>query len=154
MGGNDEFGMWLFSTAMGAGGTRELVPMGRRSQSQDAALGDVRRQVVPSGDTPLYRAMDAGIKAVRTSGGAVPEPLRALVVLTDGQDTVSGNVRPDVSGGTQVRVFVIAIGEATCGTSELVRVTDRTGGACFTAAADTVGQTLTTLFRTLWEKGG
>jgi hypothetical protein len=154
MGGNDEFGLWLFSTEMGGGGTRTVVSMGRRSKAQDDTLANVRSQVVPSGDTPLYRTIDAGIKAVRTSGGTGPGPLRALVVLTDGQDTASRDLRADTSGGTQARVFVIAIGEASCGTAELVRVTRDTGGACFTAAADTVGQTLTTLFRTLWEKGG
>jgi hypothetical protein len=154
MGGDDEFGLLLFSTAMGESGSRPVIPIGRRNPAQDTALADLRRQVIPTGDTPLYRAIDAGVRTVRTAGGTSRERLGAVVVLTDGLDTASGALGPDLSGGTQARVFVIAIGEASCATAELARVTQGTGGACFTASTDDVDQTLATLFRMLWERSG
>jgi len=154
MGGDDEFGLLLFSTAMGGSGSRPVIPIGRRDPAQDTTLADLRRQVVPTGDTPLYRAIDTGIGTVRASGGTSRERLGAVVVLTDGLDTASGPVGPDISGGTQARVFVVAIGEASCATAELARVTQGTGGACYTASTEDVDQTLATLFRTLWERSG
>jgi uncharacterized protein with von Willebrand factor type A (vWA) domain len=152
MGGDDEFGLWLFSTAF-VGGVQRVVPLGRRTDAQDAAVDVVRTRVVPDGDTPLYRAIDAGVRTVRAPGGSDRHDLRAVVVLTDGQDTASGALRPDVSGGTQARVFVVAIGEASCGIPALAAVTSHTGGQCFTAAASTVDQKLSDLFKTLWDKG-
>jgi hypothetical protein len=139
---------------MGGTGSRPVIPIGRRDPAQDTTLADLRRQVVPNGDTPLYRAIDTGISTVRATGGTSRDRLGAVVVLTDGLDTASGPVGPDVSGGTQARVFVVAIGEASCATAELARVTQGTGGACYAASTEDVDQTLTTLFRTLWERSG
>jgi hypothetical protein len=149
MGGHDEFGLTLFSTEFGDAGTSTVIPIGPRVPAQDTVLDRIRRQVVPAGDTPLYRAIDAGIRAVR---GGPPDRLAALVVLTDGLDTASGGLTPDASGGTAARVFVVAIGEASCGTEKIVQVTRDTGGGCLTASATTVDQTLATLFRLLWER--
>jgi hypothetical protein len=152
MGGDDEFGLGLFSTAL-PDGVQMAVTLGQRANAQDAAVDNVRAQVVPNGDTPLYRAIDTGIKTVRAPGGSNRPQRRAVVVLTDGQDTASRTLRPDVSGGTRARVFVVAIGEASCGIPALAAVTSDTGGQCFTAEASTVDQTLNALFETLWDKG-
>jgi hypothetical protein len=153
MGGDDEFALWLFSTAMSPTGTRTVAPIGRLDAARATALEDVRRSVVPTGDTPLYRAIEGGIRTMRAVDRPGPEPLRAVVVLTDGQDTASGAVRPEVPPGARVRVFVIAIGEASCAVPALARVTRGSGGECLTASADNVDRTLTTLFRNLWETG-
>jgi hypothetical protein len=153
MGGEDEFGLWLFSTDVSREGWHEEVPIGRRNPAQDATLQRLRHGFTPSGDTPLYLAIDAGSKAVRGSAGTGPDRLRALVVVTDGQDTASGGLVPALDTGAGVRVFVIAIGEASCG-PVLVRLSHGTGGECLRVAATSVDQTLATLFGTLWERGG
>jgi von Willebrand factor type A domain len=149
MGGADRFGLQLFSTSV-AGGVRSVLPLGRRSAAQDRALDRVAA-LVPAGGTPLYRAIDAGGAALRAGGGVRPDQLDALVVLTDGRDTAGGDLRRTAAGGSTVRVFVIAIGEASCGVPELVRVTGATGGGCLSASAATVDQTLGALFSSLWE---
>jgi hypothetical protein len=80
------------------------------------------------------------------------ERIAGLVVLTDGNDTsgvdpagVDARVR-----GRGVRVFVIAIGEASCGAFGLRDITGHTGGACYDAATGSIGDILQNLFGLLW----
>jgi hypothetical protein len=75
----------------------------------------------------------------------------AVVVLTDGQDTQGGDLSVASTGHPPVRVFVVAIGEASCGVPQLVRVTTGTGGRCVTASVTTMEQVLGGLLDSLWE---
>jgi hypothetical protein len=52
--------------------------------------------------------------------------------------------------GKGVRVFVVAIGEATCGTQSLRDITAHSGGACYDAGLDSVDDVLAELFGLLW----
>ncbi|WP_281899518.1 trypsin-like peptidase domain-containing protein [Micromonospora humidisoli] len=155
LGVRDEVGVWTFSTAYpGAAGRPR--PVGPADPARDAALLARLRRTVPSGDTPLHRTIDDGVRELRRPGD--PEGyLRALVVLTDGRDTASGDLVPRLDGQPPVRLYVLAVGEASCAD----RVRDRalrqaarsTGGECREVAAETIDQRLTELFAQLWEKG-
>ncbi|WP_088978090.1 trypsin-like peptidase domain-containing protein [Micromonospora coxensis] len=156
LGGRDEVGVWAFSTAH-RGSVARLREVGRADPARDAALLDRLRRTVPAGDTPLYRAIDAAVREVRRRGDPRDEHLRAVVVLTDGRDTASGELTPQLDGDPPVRLYVIAVGEASCDDRlrgrTLRQTTLATGGACVPAAAGTVDRALAGLFRQLWEKG-
>ncbi|SCG51787.1 Trypsin-like peptidase domain-containing protein [Micromonospora halophytica] len=156
LGGRDEVGVWAFSTAH-RGAVARLREVGRADPARDAALLDRLRRTVPAGDTPLYRTIDAAVREVRRRGDRHDEHLRAVVVLTDGRDTASGALVPRLDGDPPVRLYVIAVGEASCDdrlrARTLRQTTLATGGACVQAAAGTVDRALAGLFRQLWEKG-
>jgi Ca-activated chloride channel family protein len=92
----------------------------------------------PAGNTPQYRAIQAGVQAVGPGG--------VLVVLTDGVNNVD-QVNLDAVGQSGVRVLVLAFGEASCDTQVLVDVTNRTGGGCRQASVDTLRSDLAELLR-------
>jgi hypothetical protein len=154
MSGRDEFGLWVFPAAGGDSGTREIVPLGRA----DAPVSGLPRKkatvdrlagIGPAGGTPLLQAVKDGVGAA--AKGAEGR-IASLVVLTDGNDT-SGAAPSEVDTavrGRGVRVFVIAIGEASCGAFALRDITAHTGGACYDAAPGAVGDVLQDLFVLLW----
>ncbi|MBM0260384.1 vWA domain-containing protein, partial [Micromonospora sp. 4G55] len=138
-------------------GERRAAAGGRGAdRARDEALVARLRRTVPAGDTPLYRTIDAAIGEVRRLGGG-DEHLRAVVVLTDGRDTASDGLVPRVEGDPPVRLYVIAVGEASCDdrvrTRTLRQTARASGGQCLQAEASTVDRALTGLFRQLWEKG-
>jgi hypothetical protein len=154
MSGRDEFGLRTFPADARGIGARQIVPLGRA----DAPVGTVpRRQaaidgltgVRPAGGTPLYQTIADGVRDVATNPD---ERIASLVVLTDGNDT-SGRQPSEVDtqiGGKGVRVFVIAIGEASCGALALQTITAHSGGACYDAGLDPVDDVLLNLFGLLW----
>lgn len=147
MGERDEFGMWVFPDVLGA---RELLSIGPgrpRRQQAEAALGGI----TPTGPTPLYRTIVDGVKIL---AGGNADAVKALVVLTDGEDYGSGLSRAQlVSGvrGSDVRVFVIAVGEASCAAQGLIDVTEQTGGTCRQTDFGGLNATLADLFTLLWK---
>ncbi|MEV6929922.1 substrate-binding domain-containing protein [Dactylosporangium sp. NPDC051485] len=155
MSGRDEFGLRVFPADGRGAGSREIVPLGRadepiggvpRARAATGGLAGVR----PAGNTPLLPAILDGVRDAGTGGPQ--ERIASLVVLTDGNDT-SGLAPAEVDGavrGRGVRVFVIAIGEASCGAFALRDVTTHTGGACYDAAPGAIGDVLQDLFALLW----
>ncbi|MFI5910738.1 substrate-binding domain-containing protein [Dactylosporangium sp. NPDC051541] len=149
MSGRDEFGLRVFP---GAG--PDIVALGRADVPVDGvprakAAVDGLAKVKPGGDTPLLPTIADG---VRDAAAGKDEQIAGLVVLTDGSDTsgvdpasIDAQVR-----GKGVRVFVIAIGEASCGAFALRDITAHTGGACYDAAPDAIGDILQDLFGLLW----
>ncbi|GAA1528099.1 substrate-binding and VWA domain-containing protein [Dactylosporangium maewongense] len=148
MSGRDEFGLRVFPADARGGGFRDLLPIGPaagRAQSAAAAMASVR----PAGGTPLLRTVADGVRDVATDPG---ERIASLVVLTDGNDTTAltpSEVDTQVRG-KGVRVFVVAIGEASCGTLALRDVIAHTGGGCYDARPDTLDDVLVALFGLLW----
>jgi hypothetical protein len=153
MSDRDEFGLWVFQ---GSGRPpRQLVPVGPggaevngvpRRDATVRALGAVR----PTGNTPLYRAI---VGATGALGPADPGRIDAVVVLTDGEDYGSGITAAAMVNAvraTGVRVFVVAIGEASCGAPALAEVTRVSAGGCVQASPGDLDAELRELFRLLW----
>ncbi|MEO3819049.1 caspase family protein [Plantactinospora sp. B24E8] len=145
MGERDEFGLLSFSTT--SGDDRVLVPVGRYTSQRAAQVRDTARRIRPAGDTPLYQALRRGAGLLRAGDD---EPLRGLVVLTDGEDT-SGRPAPTATDLAGVRVYFLALGDVACAGSALDRLADGTGGACLDTTADTVDDRLNQVFESLWK---
>ncbi|MFC5289067.1 VWA domain-containing protein [Actinokineospora guangxiensis] len=144
LGENDTVGLWTFSGR----GVAEVVPFSPRDGAR-RLVGERLREVPTGGGTPLYRAVREGVDAVDVSDGA---RVGALVVLTDGEDTF-GDKAADMLAATRdrgVRVFVLAIGETTCGDRVIADLTEQTHGGCATASPASVDNAITALFQQLW----
>ncbi len=131
----DEFGLWFLPGGTTAGHT-EAVPVGLRDAERLAAARDALARVAPTGGTPLLRGVVDGVATLTAGDGAEPDDrtgTRALVVLTDGQDTTSG-VAPDEAArtvaGRGVRVVVVALGDVRCVETGLAGLAAATGGEC------------------------
>jgi hypothetical protein len=159
MGTNDEFGLWTFPAAADGHGARKLIPIGSRDTPVGAvarkqATVDALRGIRPAGGTPLYATIVDGVHAV---SAAPNDRIRALVVLTDGEDTSSGLAAGQLVATVKdqgVRVFVVAVGEASCAGEAVRGVASATGGGCYEASFDTVRTRLAQLFSVLWEGTG
>jgi Mg-chelatase subunit ChlD len=136
------------------------VPLGRA----DVPIGGVPRakaavdglaKVRPAGNTPLLQTIADGVRDAG-AGGAQQDRIASLVVLTDGNDT-TGRAPSEVDAAVRdkgVRVFVIAVGEASCGTFGLRDIATHTGGACYDAEPGSIGNVLQDLFAQLWGSEG
>jgi Mg-chelatase subunit ChlD len=118
-----EVSLNVFSATMG------IVPVTRDS------LAGVR----PAGNTPQYRAILEGMRAVRPDG--------VLVLVTDGADNVGDIAPQQLLEQTGVRVMVLAFGEASCQAQALIDVTNKTGGSCRQAGVDSLPAELAELLR-------
>lgn len=147
LGDRDELGLWVFP---GTGGKRELVPLGpgrQQRQLVDAALPGIE----PTGPTPLYRTIVDGVGALSATDG---ESAKAVVVLTDGEDYGSGLSSAqvvDAISGKGVRVFIVAVGEASCASQELMEITQKSAGSCRQATFGDLEATLSEVFTLLWK---
>lgn len=136
LGSQDEFGLWTFSTAAEPGHV-EGVPIGLRDASRLVAAGTFLQGVRSEGDTPLYRALVDGAEEVsRTGGPDSPRAFRAVVVLTDGEDTASdigAEEAVEVADARNVRIVVVTLGEIRCASAGLIALTRSTGNRCVDA---------------------
>jgi Ca-activated chloride channel homolog len=149
LGDQDEFGIWVFrDTGFGPpeGASGALFRSGSQAAEAVAALDGLQ----PDGGTPLYRTILAGVDAI----GRDADLVTGLVVLTDGEDTDDDpDAEADLAAldrDAGVRVFVVAIGEASCRVEAIARATSRTGGECIQADFDTLEDQLAGLFGVLW----
>jgi Mg-chelatase subunit ChlD len=147
MGARDTYGLSVFSD----NAVRPLIPLGRRDkEAAAAALNAVR----PSGGTPLHQAILDSLDRV---GADDADHVSAVIALTDGEDTTSAQTRQDVVDAVRqkgIRVFVIAVGEASCAAHALTSITDASGGECRDSTTDTLGDDLAALFRRVWGGAG
>ncbi|MFI2363834.1 substrate-binding domain-containing protein [Promicromonospora sp. NPDC019610] len=155
--GSDEVGIWSFSGAAGSS-PREVLEL-TASEAARGAAPDGLATVRPEGATPLYDAIDAGTSylAGLDPDGAARRHLTALVVLTDGEnhpgagpgaeltadDLVRAARAADAAG---VRVYVVAVGEASCQVSDLQRIAAEWHGECWDSSFGELDGTLGTLF--------
>ncbi len=143
MGTKDTYGMSVFNDA----DVRPLVPLGRRDR--DTATNALAA-VTPIGGTPLHKAI---LDSADRIGANDADHISAVIALTDGEDTTSPQTRADVVEALRhkgVRVFVIAVGDASCAAHALTTITDVSGGECRDSTMDTLGDDLAALFRKLW----
>jgi Ca-activated chloride channel homolog len=149
MGGTDEFGLWAFPAGSRGPAVRPLAPLARGAPARTAAVAALRR-ARPAGSTPLFDTIAAGVAAV---GPTSLERITALVVLTDGEDNASRLTRAQLVAtvrAKEVRVFVIAVGDARCSAQALVEVTGGSGGACYDTTLHSLDERLASLFGALW----
>ncbi|GHJ48369.1 hypothetical protein Cs7R123_57110 [Catellatospora sp. TT07R-123] len=149
----DQFGLLVFSGQPGMKPVRQIRQIAPLTPLQPAAVAADLRRLWPNGDTPLYRAIAESAQVVRAAPGE-PDDLRAVVVLTDGRDT--SKPRPAaIEVPTGVRVFVLAIGEASCADQLLSDVTEGSDGDCVEVrSVDLVGAELVRMFDRLWGEDG
>ncbi|MFD4638585.1 substrate-binding domain-containing protein [Lentzea sp. NPDC058436] len=147
MGPEDTYGLSVFSDDQ----VRQLIPLGRRDKEAAAAALST---VTPAGGTPLHQAVIDSLDRVGTDDA---DHVSAVIALTDGEDTTSTQTRQDVVDAVRskgIRVFVIAVGGASCATHALTTITDASGGECRDSTADTLGDDLAELFRRVWGGSG
>ena len=153
----DQLGLWTFPAEGAPTAPRELLAItgggGPVGPDRPAVVAGALAGVRPAGSTPVLATIVGGVRALGTREPGSPDGdvIRALVVLTDGEDNASGLTGEQVLDGVTgrgVRVFVVAVGEARCG-SVLAEVARRTGGACQETTFDTVGAALDLVFGVL-----
>jgi Mg-chelatase subunit ChlD len=123
--------------------------------TRDAVRGALRR-LRAGGGTPLLRALDLGLNTLLSRPAAKPEAIRALVMVTDGRDTVGGpNPGPATARARKagVRVYVIATGSVDCSQPVLAAVTSDSGGRCM-VAEDGPETTADALTAAIWGVSG
>lgn len=115
---------------------RTDVPL-EAGSSNRAAVARAVRSLFPSGDAPVYPAIERALLDVRALGDA--DHINAVVVLSDGAGTDSGRERllrtiaaQPTTEGTSVRVFTVAYGKAA-ERSALARIAAASGGRLFRA---------------------
>jgi len=110
----------------------ELTPMSALGEKRD----DITRRVsgiVEGGDTRLYDAVQMAYEEIDANGD--PQHIRAIVVLSDGEDTASnqtlGQLVPRISAqsesGTATKIFTIAFGDRA-DRDVLRQIAEPTGG--------------------------
>jgi Ca-activated chloride channel family protein len=129
-----------------------LFNSGVAALSDLSFLADKREEVTrrvsgltEGGDTSLYDATLAAYEGLHADGD--PDHIRAVVVLSDGQDTSSSWTLPEVlemigtteEGGNAIKLFTIAYGDGA-DTSVLQRIAEATGGRLFSGDPDTINQ--------------
>jgi Ca-activated chloride channel homolog len=155
--GSDELGIWSFSGSAGSS-PRTLLDLTASEEARNEAparLGRLR----PEGHTPLYDAVDAGTSyLVDLDGdGAARRHLTAVVVLTDGENLPGDGAGADLTASdlvrsaraeaaTGVRVYVVAVGEASCQVSDLQRIAAEWDGECWDSSFGELESTLGNLF--------
>jgi hypothetical protein len=157
MGPADQFGLSVFPANASGQGVRRAIPIGSRDtrvggQPRLTATANTLAGLRAAGGTPLYAAIVDGVRTVADQSDH--DRIAAVVLLTDGEDTAGGLSPSDVLNavrGKGVRVFVVAVGEASCTGQVVAGVTAATGGACYPADFDTVDARLAQVFGLLWE---
>ena len=121
-----------------------LSPLGEKRQ-------DVLRRIsgiIEGGDTRLYDAIDTAYEALQTTGD--PAHIRAIVALTDGNDTAStltldqllqkvGNLS---EGGSAVKVFTIGFG-SNADKRVLTQIAEATGAKQYDSDPSTIQKVYT-----------
>ncbi|MEU4623249.1 VWA domain-containing protein [Actinoplanes sp. NPDC023801] len=143
MGPRDDFGLFVFSTAI-KGGITEIA--GQASEATGRARG-----YPPAGGTPLYQAVDHGVRRLRAQRGGTPsgDRHRILVVLTDGENTVKHPL-PQLEDDS-VRVVIVNVGMSGCPDARLAALTKRHGD-CVGVPSAQVDVKVTEQIERLWQK--
>lgn len=117
---------------------------------------DVTRRVsglVETGETALYDAIQDAYTNLEANGD--PDSIRAIVVLTDGQDTQSSitldqlinqfEVTVGEEGGNAIKIFTIAYGDTDAAEQEvdievLLQIAEQTGGRQYDGSPTTISE--------------
>lgn len=153
--GSDEVGIWSFS-GNARSSPRPVLGLTTSAVAASDAPGHLS-DLEPRGRTPLYDAIDAGTSYLvgLNPDGASRRHLTALIVLTDGENHQVGGAalsaedlmraaRAEAAAG--VRVYVVAVGEASCQVSDLRRIAAEWDGECWDSSFGELEATLGSLF--------
>ncbi len=128
LGNRDRLQIVTFSTDVNT-----LTPLSSLADKRE----ELKRRVsalVEQGDTALYDATIAAYEELQAN--ANPDHIRAMVVLSDGEDTISRSTLSEVltavgdvgeEGGNAIKIFTIAYGSGA-DTSILQQIAEPTGG--------------------------
>jgi len=128
LGSRDRLQVVTFST-----GVNTLTPLSSLADKRE----ELKRRVsalVEEGDTALYDATAVAYEELQAN--ADPDHIRAMVVLSDGEDTISRNTLSQVltevgnvgeEGGNAIKIFTIAYGSGA-DTGILQQIAEPTGG--------------------------
>jgi Ca-activated chloride channel family protein len=122
----------------------ELTPLSPLGEKRE----DVRRRVsgiVEGGDTRLYDAVQEAHGSLEAEGD--PKHIRAIVVLSDGEDTASGQSLPELmdrirrggEGGDATKIFTIAFGD-NANRQVLAEISEATGAEQYDSDPKTIGE--------------
>jgi Ca-activated chloride channel homolog len=134
----DRVGLIKFSTDI-----KTLAPIDDMRANR-AKLIAATKTIFPEGDTRVRDATVDGVK--RVEAALDKDAINAVVMLTDGQDTVSTRSADEVvralrpqsrKESGQIRVFTIAYG-SHANTRELARYAEATGGNAYEATTDDI----------------
>jgi Mg-chelatase subunit ChlD len=155
--GSDEVGIWSFSGDAGSS-PRPILDMTASDVAEREAPELLREELRPDGRTPLYDAIDATTsELVRDPDGASRKHLTALIVLTDGENLPGEGAGAELSAAdlirsarteaaSGVRVYVVAVGEASCQVSDLRQIAAEWDGECWDSSFGELEGTLASLF--------
>lgn len=122
------------------------------SMGELAPLADVRTQlqtrvsgIVEDGDTALYDGIREAVAALEQSGD--PDHIRAVVVLSDGQDTASqasvdqliAEIGRSGESGDSIKVFTIAFGD-DADIDILTRISESTGARMYEGRPENINR--------------
>jgi Ca-activated chloride channel family protein len=121
-----------------------LTPLSPLGEKRD----DVRRRVagvIEEGETRLYDAIKLAYDALATEGN--PDHIHAIVVLTEGADTVSDMTLDQLTrevgdlgeGGDATKIFTIAFGD-DADRDVMQRIAEMTGGKQYDSTPQTIGE--------------
>lgn len=127
MSNNDELGLTTFSDQ-----EQQLTSIGLLGPKRSAVVSQING-ITAAGSTKLYDTIADEVKAIKAVSS---KHIKAVVVLTDGDDTASSTslnqllnqIRPDgINAGNGVKVFTIAYG-SDANTNALTQIANTTGG--------------------------
>ena len=119
----------------------ELSPLGEKRQEVRTRVSGV----IEGGDTKLYSAVEFAYRELEAKGD--PDHIRAIVVLTDGQDTASPITLPQLTArigaqsesGDATKIFTIAFGSGA-DRNTLQEIAEITGGKQYDSDPATIGE--------------
>jgi Ca-activated chloride channel family protein len=120
-----------------------LTPLTELSNKRQTVLDSVAG-IYEQGDTRLYDATLTAYQELSRNGD--PDHIRAIVILTDGQDTKSENGLEDLinyiavdsgEGGRAIKIFTIAFGD-NADKDILIRIAEPTGGKQYDSTPESI----------------
>ncbi|WP_168801659.1 vWA domain-containing protein [Glycomyces buryatensis] len=144
----DRAGMWTFP-AEGGDTYVEVLGIAEGRSPDDADLLYERPAVT---GIDLNRTIVDGVDAVEAA--SEEDDVKAMVVLTDGADEDSSSTSAaevgDYVANSEVSVYVIAVGEASCRSKQFTEMTADSRITCLEADEDQIRSTFDSLFHRLW----
>jgi Ca-activated chloride channel homolog len=134
----DRLQIILFSSSVST--LTPLSPLGEKRQDVLNSVSGIFEQ----GDTRLYDATLLAYQELELNGD--PNHIRAIVVLSDGEDTASGNTLEQINaqinasageGGNAIKIFTIAFGDGA-NKSVLQGIADPTGGKQYDSSPENI----------------